>query len=80
MSSLQNLDLYYQYLYPYEAIVDWLTYKGTRPLNHRELSFQYESDAVQRYVVFSDAESMRERMTSRFEQMPVKVDAGAIWS
>lgn len=41
MSTLQNLDLYYQYLYPYEAIVEWLSYNGTRPLNRRELSFQY---------------------------------------
>jgi hypothetical protein len=35
---------------------------------------------VQRYVVFNNADSMRERMTSRFEQIPVKLDAGAIWS
>jgi DNA primase catalytic subunit len=66
MSSVQDLELYYQYLYPYETIVDWLTYNKTRALNHRELSFQYEGDAVQRYVVFSDANAMRERMTSRF--------------
>jgi DNA primase catalytic subunit len=66
MSSVQDLELYYQYLYPYETIVDWLTYNNTRSLNHRELSFQYEGDAVQRYVVFSDANTMRERMTSRF--------------
>lgn len=59
MSSIQNLDLYYEYLYPYEAIVEWLTYNQTRPLNHRELSFQYEGDAVQRYVVFNDANAMR---------------------
>ncbi len=58
MTSLQNLDLYYQYLYPYEAIVDWLTYSGSRPLNHRELSFQYEGDVVQRYVIFSNANAM----------------------
>ncbi len=59
MSKLENLDLYYQYLYPYEVLVEWLTYNGTQPLNHRELSFQYEGDAVQRYVVFNDANSMR---------------------
>lgn len=35
MSTVQNLDLYYQYLYPYEAIVEWLTYDGRSPLNHR---------------------------------------------
>lgn len=41
MSSMEDLNLYYEYLYPYEAIVQWLTYNDTRPLNHRELSFQY---------------------------------------
>lgn len=35
MSIVKNLDLYYQYLYPYETIVRWLTYNQTRPLNHR---------------------------------------------
>lgn len=61
-----NLDLYYQYFYPYEAIVNWLTYKGKTPLNHRELSFEYEGGTVQRYVVFNNADDFRERMTSRF--------------
>jgi DNA primase small subunit len=49
-------------------------------LAHRELSFEYEKGGVQRYVVFADAQAMKNRMISTRDETPLKVDAGAIWN
>lgn len=47
-----NLRYYYQHLYPYNALYTWLTYNDKIPLEHRELSFEYANESVQRYVKF----------------------------
>jgi DNA primase catalytic subunit len=49
-------------------------------LSHRELSFEYEGGAVERYVVFNDAETMKLRMIDPRMNTPRKVDAGAVWN
>ena len=78
--SLEYLRYYYEHLYPFETIYQWLTYNDTIPFVHRELSFEYENGSVQRYVKFRSAEDMRNRMTSLMEEAPRKVDAGAVWT
>jgi len=78
--SMDDLRYYYQLLYPYETIYNWLSYNGTLTFAHRELSFEYENESVQRYVKFQSAVDMKKRMTSNDDDPPRKVDAGAIWT
>ena len=75
-----NLRYYYHHLYPYQAIFTWLTYNQTLPFDHRELSFEYDNESVQRYVKFKTPHEMKARMTSLDEEPPRKVDAGAVWT
>jgi DNA primase small subunit len=72
--------VYYNYLYPFETLVRWLTHNNHCQLAHRELSFEYEGVGVERYVTFANAKDMKNRMISRFSKIPLKVDAGAIWN
>lgn len=78
--SSDNLRYYYQHLYPYDAMYKWLTYNDKVPLHHRELSFEYPNESVQRYVKFKSAQEMKARMTSVDEEAPRKIDAGAVWT
>lgn len=76
----EELRIYYNYLYPFDTIVRWLTHNHKSQLAHRELSFEYEGVGVERYVTFVDAKAMKSRMIDRHSKVPLKVDAGAIWN
>ena len=78
--SEEQLLTYYNYIYPFDTIVSWLTHNHKTPLMHRELSFEYEKTGVERYVVFADSEDMKKRMIDGRLRTPVKVDAGAVWN
>lgn len=77
---MDNLRYYYEHLYPYETIYSWLTYNNKLPFGHREISFEYENEAVQRYVKFKSVDEFKRRMTSVDDEPPRKLDAGAIWT
>lgn len=74
------MQVYYNYLYPFDTIVRWLTHNNKSQLAHRELSFEYEGSGVERYVTFVDSIAMKKRMIDRHSKVPLKVDAGAIWN
>lgn len=76
----EELRVYYNYLYPFETLVKWLTHNNRTQLAHRELSFEYEGVGVERYVTFANANAMKNRMIDRHSKIPLKVDAGAIWN
>jgi DNA primase catalytic subunit len=76
----EDLRIYYNYLYPFKTLVNWLTQNNKSQLAHRELSFEYEGVGVERYVTFVDANAMKNRMIDRNSKIPLKVDAGAIWN
>ncbi len=75
--SEELLGLYYSRLFPYEAMVRWLSYgndanaKGDNPhndrdyLKRREVSFTLKDDIYIRYLCFRDAEDMKLNMTKK---------------
>ena len=76
--------IYYNYLYPFETVVRWLTHNNRSQLAHRELSFEFEGNVVERYVTFVDAKAFKNRMiassSNSKDATPLKVDAGAVWN
>ncbi|DAZ97674.1 TPA: hypothetical protein N0F65_009675 [Lagenidium giganteum] len=76
--STDLLQLYYDRLFPYEQMANWLGYDGGEELLfRREFSFTLENDVYIRYKAFHNAEEMRASMT---KTMPFKIDIGAIFS
>lgn len=88
--SVDFLRLYYNRLFPYEAMYNWLSYGNDPKSNkdgvdktyflNREWSFTIEDDKSEiyiRYQCFRDMEEMRHEIIKR---QPHKIDIGAVFS
>ncbi|CAI5709948.1 hypothetical protein KXD40_005478 [Peronospora effusa] len=76
--SVELLQLYYDRLFPYKQMVQWLSYdKGEEFLFRRELSYTLENDTYIRYKAFHNAEELK---TSMSKTLPFKIDIGAVFS
>ncbi|RHY28618.1 hypothetical protein DYB32_005833 [Aphanomyces invadans] len=84
--SPELLALYYDRLFPYEEMVQWLGYDASVAkdnstpntlLSRREFSFTLENDQYIRYKAFHNADEMKTEMK---RLMPHKIDIGAVFS
>lgn len=76
--STDLLRVYYDRLFPYDAMTNWLSYTGGPEFNvRREWSFTMEDDIYIRYQCFKDAKEMRAAMQKR---QPHKIDIGAVFN
>ncbi|CAI5741467.1 unnamed protein product [Peronospora destructor] len=76
--SAELLQLYYDRLFPYQQMIQWLSYdKGEEFLFRRELSYTLENDTYIRYKAFHNAEELK---TSMSKTLPFKIDIGAVFS
>ncbi|CAI5742849.1 unnamed protein product [Hyaloperonospora brassicae] len=76
--SAELLQLYYQRLFPYQQIVQWLSYdKGEAFFFRRELSYTLENDTYIRYKSFHNADELKSSMNAT---LPYKIDIGAVFS
>ncbi|CAH0475049.1 unnamed protein product [Peronospora belbahrii] len=76
--SAELLQLYYDRLFPYQQMTQWLSYdKGEDFLFRRELSYTLENDTYIRYKAFRNAEEFK---TSMVKTLPFKIDIGAVFS
>ena len=86
--SMPLLRLYYQRLFPYEEMFDWLSYgsqndtvtpvgaPGRDLMTRREISFTV-GETYMRYLCFDDLDAMRAAIKAK---QPHKIDIGAIYS
>ncbi|GLD96257.1 hypothetical protein PINS_up004940 [Pythium insidiosum] len=76
--STDLLQLYYDRLFPYQQMTQWLGYDGGEDfLFRREVSFTLENDTYIRYKAFHNADEMRAAMT---KMLPFKIDIGAVFT
>lgn len=76
--SAELLQLYYERLFPYQQMTQWLSYDGGETLfSRRELSYTLENDTYIRYKAFHHADELK---TSMCKTLPFKIDIGAIFS
>ncbi|TDH68296.1 hypothetical protein CCR75_004115 [Bremia lactucae] len=76
--SAELLHLYYDRLFPYKQMTQWLGYDGGEELLfRRELSYTLENDTYIRYKAFHNAEELK---SSMIKTLPFKIDIGAIFS
>lgn len=82
---IKQLKTYYQHLFPYDSMVDWLSLsaKEENPTNlsRREFSFNIDLDQDEqiycRYLSFGSADELK---TSMVKKVPVKIDIGAVYN
>ncbi|OQS03361.1 DNA primase small subunit [Thraustotheca clavata] len=79
--SPELLALYYDRLFPYDQMTNWLGYATitgpTELLYRREFSFTLENDQYLRYKAFRDADEFKSAMK---KLQPYKIDIGAVFS
>ncbi|KAE8894176.1 DNA primase small subunit [Phytophthora fragariae] len=76
--SAELLQIYYDRLFPYQQMTQWLSYDGGEEfLFRRELSYTLENDTYIRYKAFHNAEELK---TSMSKTLPFKIDIGAVFS
>ena len=86
--SMPLLKMYYQRLFPYEEMFDWLSYgcknatvvpagaAGSDLISRREISFTV-GEVYMRYLCFDDLDGMRAAIKAK---QPHKIDIGAFYS
>ncbi|KAL4141128.1 hypothetical protein KRP22_004301 [Phytophthora ramorum] len=76
--SAELLQLYYDRLFPYRQMTQWLSYDGGEEFFfRRELSYTLENDTYIRYKAFHTAEELKSSMS---KTLPFKIDIGAVFS
>ena len=69
---------YYQQLYPFHVVFDWLTAtnKLSGSLGSREFAFRFDSGAMKRFQTFSSAKEFKKAVT---KQNPAEIHLGGIY-
>ena len=88
MIADEHLKVYYQRLFPYEPYMKWISggnviesdgqnIPDKNYVSRREFSFTLKDDIYIRYLSFSSAEELKEKMVQR---LPHKIDIGAVFN
>jgi len=75
--DVDKLRIFYQQLFPYAQMAEWLSYGDADVFFRREFSFTLANDIYVRYLTFQNADEFRERVK---KDQPHKIDIGAVYS
>jgi DNA primase small subunit len=75
--DLQHLRVFYEKLYPYNAMYQWISYGEQDLFWRREFSFTLANDVYIRYLSFQNAEEFKDKVK---KDQPHKIDIGPVYS
>ncbi|QLG73782.1 hypothetical protein HG535_0F02930 [Zygotorulaspora mrakii] len=77
--SSSDMQFYYQYLYPYKSIFQWLNHspKPGRDMINREFALKFRSGAYKRYVSFSSVQEFKSQIE---KANPDRFEIGAVFN
>lgn len=76
---MSGLLAYYEDMFPYQLIYNWLNYRdgGKNCFKFREFSFTLQGDIYVRYQSFDSPRNLRSTL---IQKVPLKIDAGAVYN
>ncbi|SCU78989.1 LAMI_0A06854g1_1 [Lachancea mirantina] len=77
--SASDMQYYYQYLYPFKTVFQWLNHspKPGRDMSHRELAMAFRSGAYKRYNSYATAQEFKTQIQ---RANPDRFEIGAVYN